>query len=139
VNRVKVGFFSLSDRGESDEDADDGAYLAWHQLDHMPEQYQLPGVVHGQRWVSNEACRAARVAASGVFEHVHHVVLYLMGDPVEQTLDFFDLGSRLAQLGRFPGAVDGGGVARRPGHAVAGRPLRLPGPMDLAGRPLSII
>jgi hypothetical protein len=103
VNRVKVGFFSLSDRGECDDDADDGAYLAWHQLDHMPEQYQLPGVVHGQRWVSNEACRAAPVAASGVFEHVHHVVLYLMGDPVEQTLDdFFDLGSRLAELGRFP-------------------------------------
>jgi hypothetical protein len=37
-----------------------------------------------------------------VFEDVHHVVLYLMGDPVEQTLDdFFDLGSRLAHLGRF--------------------------------------
>jgi hypothetical protein len=102
VNRVKVGFFSVSDRGESDDDADDRAYLAWHQLDHMPEQYQLAGMVHGQRWVSNDACRATRVAARGVFEHVHHVVLYLMGDPVEQTLDdFFDLGSRLAQLGRF--------------------------------------
>ncbi|HKA82676.1 MAG TPA: hypothetical protein VKD21_02360 [Acidimicrobiales bacterium] len=107
MNRVKVGFFSLSGRGGSDDDThddpDDRAYLAWHQLDHMPEQYQLPGIVHGQRWVSNEACHAARSAASGVFEDVHHVVLYLMGDPVEQTLDdFFDLGSRLAHLGRFP-------------------------------------
>ena len=107
MNRVKVGFFSVSDRGESDVDPDgdpeDRAYLAWHQLDHMPEQYQLPGLIHGQRWVSNDACRAARAGASGVFEDVHHVVLYLMGDPVEQTLDdFFDLGGRLAELGRFP-------------------------------------
>ena len=103
MNRVKVGFFSLSDRGGSDDDPDDRAYLAWHQLDHMPEQYQLPGMIHGQRWVSNGACCAARSTATGVFEHVHHVVLYLMGEPVEQTLDdFFDLGSRLAHLGRFP-------------------------------------
>jgi hypothetical protein len=103
VNRVKVGFFSASARGGSDDDADDRAYLAWHQLDHMPEQYQLPGIVHGQRWTSNDACLATRSAASGVFEDVHHVVLYLMGDPVEQTLDeIFDLGSRLAHLGRFP-------------------------------------
>jgi hypothetical protein len=103
VNRVKVGFFSVSARGGSDHDADDRGYLAWHQLDHMPEQYQLPGMIHGQRWVSNGACRAARCVASGVFEDVHHVVLYLMGDPVEQTLDdFFELGSRLAQVGRFP-------------------------------------
>jgi hypothetical protein len=103
VNRVKVGFFSVSDRGESDDDPDDRAYLAWHQLDHMPEQYQLPGIVHGERWVSNDTCRAAQATSAREFEHVQHVVLYLMGDPVEQTLDdFFDLGSRLAQLGRFP-------------------------------------
>jgi hypothetical protein len=102
VNRVKLGFFSISDAAPGGED-DDQAYLAWHQLDHMPEQYQLPGLVHGQRWVSNEACRAARAAASGVFDDVHHVVLYLMGEPVEQTLDdFFDLGARLHELGRFP-------------------------------------
>ena len=103
MNRVKVGFFSLSGPGGSDDDAGDHAYLAWHQLDHMPEQYQLPGIVHGQRWMSDDACRAARSVASGAFEDVHHVVLYLMGEPVEQTLDdFFDLGSRLAHLGRFP-------------------------------------
>ena len=79
MNRVKVGFFSVSDRGESDDDVDDRAYLAWHQLDHMPEQYQLPGIVHGQRWVSNDACRAARLTGSGAFEHVHHVVLFQSG------------------------------------------------------------
>ena len=103
MNRVKLGFFSVSARGETPGDDEDRAYLAWHQLDHMPEQYQLPGLVHGQRWVSNDACAAARAAASGIFEDVHHVVLYLMGEPVEQTLDdFFDLGARLHELGRFP-------------------------------------
>jgi hypothetical protein len=142
VNRVKLGFFSVSDRGESDDDIDDRAYLAWHQLDHMPEQYQLPGMIHGQRWVSNDACRAARAAASGVFEHVHHVVLYLMGDPVEQTIDdFFDLGSRLAHLGRFPrdlprrflgGAAAPGGARiatctrRCRGRALPTQPRHLP-------------
>jgi hypothetical protein len=102
MNRVKAGFFSVSDAAPGGE-ADDRAYLAWHQLDHMPEQYQIPGIVHGQRWVSNDSCAAARSCATGAFEHVHHVVLYLMGDPVEQTLDdFFDLGGRLAGRGRFP-------------------------------------
>jgi hypothetical protein len=103
VNRVKVGFFSLSGAGDSGDDAGDRAYLGWHQLDHMPEQYQLPGIIHGQRWMADDACLTARFNASGPFEDVRHVVLYLMGDPVDQTLDdFFDLGSRLAHLGRFP-------------------------------------
>ena len=60
MNRVKVGFFSLSGAGGYEEDAGDRAYLAWHQLDHMPEQYQLPGIIHGQRWASDDACHAAR-------------------------------------------------------------------------------
>lgn len=99
MNRVKLGFFSLSGTSPS---GDDREYLAWHQLDHMPEQYQLPGLIHGHRWASNGACHAARVVAAGAFGDVHHVVLYLMGEPVQQTLDdFFDLGGRLAELGRF--------------------------------------
>ena len=93
MNRVKVGFFSLSDRGGSDDDPDDRAYLAWHQLDHMPEQYQLPGMIHGQRWVSNRACCAARSTATGGFEHVHHVV---DRDPAEK-------GASAASRGTFPG------------------------------------
>ena len=44
MNRVKVGFFSLSHHSPS---GDDRPYLEWHQLDHMPEQYQLPGLVLG--------------------------------------------------------------------------------------------
>ena len=34
-------------------------YNAWHQLDHLPENRALRGVLHGERWVRTPACRAA--------------------------------------------------------------------------------
>ena len=103
MNRVKVGFFSLSHPSPS---GDDRPYLEWHQLDHMPEQYQLPGLVFGQRWAATPACRAVRIADSDGWERVDHVVCYLMGSPVDQTIDdFFTLGRHLAELGRFAGAL----------------------------------
>ena len=46
--RVKAGIFSLTAPAD-----DDGSYLRWHLLDHMPEQYQLPGIVHGLRWIAD--------------------------------------------------------------------------------------
>lgn len=99
VNRAKIGFFSLSHRATS---GDDRPYLAWHQLDHMPEQYQLPGMLLGQRWASTPECRAARAVEVDSWSLVEHVVCYLMGDPVDETLDgFLTLGRHLAELGRF--------------------------------------
>jgi hypothetical protein len=69
----------------------------------MPEQYQLSGLILGQRWASTAACRAARAAEVGDWSLVEHMVLYLMGDPVEKTIDdFLDLGRHLAEMGRFP-------------------------------------
>jgi hypothetical protein len=100
MNRVKAGFFSLS---HHDTSGDDRSYLDWHQLDHMPEQYQLPGLVVGQRWASTQACRDARSAAVADWSMVEHVVLYLMGNPLDETIDeFLRLGRHLAELGRFP-------------------------------------
>jgi hypothetical protein len=100
MNRVKVGFFSLTGHSKT---GDDRPYLEWHQLDHMPEQYQLPGLVAGQRWGSTPACRAARAAETGGWSSIEHVVCYLMGSPVEETIDeFLTLGRHLAELGRFP-------------------------------------
>ncbi len=99
MNRVKVGFFSISHHSET---GDDRSYLRWHQLDHMPEQYLLPGLVLGQRWASTPACRAVRVAEVGEWSKVEHVVCYLMGNPVDETIDeFLNLGRHLAELGRF--------------------------------------
>jgi hypothetical protein len=100
VNRVAAGFFSLSHASPT---GDDRPYLEWHRLDHMPEQYGLPGIVLGQRWISTAPCRAARAAAEGEWSLVEHVVCYLMGRPLDETVDeFYRLGRHLAEVGRFP-------------------------------------
>jgi len=99
VNRVKMGFFSLTRRSSS---GDDRSYLRWHQLDHMPEQYRLPGMILGQRWASTPQCRSSRAAEVGDWSKVEHVVCYLIGDPVDRTLEeFFTLGRTLREMGRF--------------------------------------
>ena len=67
-------------------------------LDHMPEQFPLRGVVYGQRWVSTPACRAARVVDGELLAPIHYVTLYLMTDPIDETLDeFMALGRRSAR------------------------------------------
>jgi hypothetical protein len=100
ANRVKVGFFSLTHASPT---GDDRPYLEWHQLDHMPEQYQLPGLVLGQRWASTPECRRARAAEVEGWSSVEHAVCYLMGEPVDQTVDeFLHLGRELAEVGRYP-------------------------------------
>jgi hypothetical protein len=100
VNRVKAAFFSFTPPPPPD---DDGSYLRWHLLDHMPEQYQLPGIQLGLRYLADADCTAARVAASGDLELVGNLVNYLVGDPVQETHDdFMALGRRLAEMGRFP-------------------------------------
>jgi len=99
VNRVRIGYFSIS---ENPPDGDPRPYLEWHQLDHMPEQYLLPGLVFGQRWAATPACVAARAAAERDWGAARHVVCYLMGDPVDETLELFlSLGRQLGQMGRF--------------------------------------
>ncbi len=103
MNRVKIGFFSLTHHSTT---GDDRPYLRWHQLDHMPEQYRLPGLLLGQRWASTPDCRAVRAAEVDTWALVEHVVLYLMGNPVHETLDeFFMLGRHLAELGRYSHAL----------------------------------
>jgi hypothetical protein len=99
-NKVKAATMSLS---ASSPDGDDRPYLEWHQLDHLPEQYQIPGLLYGQRWASTPECRAARAFQSDRFAPTNHVVQYLFGDPVGQAVDdWFTLGARLAAVGRFP-------------------------------------
>ncbi len=98
--RVKCGVFSLSPATTPGED---GSYLRWHLLDHMPEQYQLAGLVHATRWRADTDCVSARMAGSGDLANVGNVVNYLVGDPVQRTLDdFMELGRRLGEVGRFP-------------------------------------
>jgi hypothetical protein len=99
MNKVKVGFFSFT---EITDPSEHRAYNLWHQLDHLPEQYRIPGVVHGERWVSTPACAAARLVADDSLAATHYMTLYLMSEPVDATLrEFSDLGYQLRSLGRF--------------------------------------
>ncbi|WP_428343098.1 hypothetical protein [Mycobacterium sp.] len=111
MNRVKAGIFSFTASDAGDHETD---YLRWHLLDHMPEQYQLPGIVLGSRWIADGAYPGSCIAAHERFGDLRNVVNYLVGDNVEKTLqDFVRLGSQLREMGRFP-------------HAK--RPLQLAGP-----------
>ena len=98
--RVKAGIFSLTAPAPAD---DDGRYLRWHLLDHMPEQYQLPGIVHALRWIADGAYLDHRLASDGPLGQVGNVIHYLVSDPVEETFDdFIALGRALRENGRFP-------------------------------------
>lgn len=113
MNRVKAGFFSFTAAPPAD---DDSSYLRWHLLDHMPEQYQLPGIVYGLRWIADDDYVDHRLAADGPLGRIGNAVHYLVGDPVEETFDdFVALGRALRENGRFP--------VTRPSLQVAG--LRL--------------
>jgi len=97
--KTTFGFFSFT---EITDPAEHRAYNEWHQLDHLPEQFPLPGIVYGQRWVSTPACRAARAVSDEPLDPIHYLTCYLMADPIEGTLDdFFALGKRLHELDRF--------------------------------------
>jgi hypothetical protein len=99
VAKVRVGFFSFT---EVTDPSEHGAYNEWHQLDHMPEQFPLDGVVYGQRWVSTPACRRARAVNGAALAPVHYATLYLMADPIDRTLEEFSaLGEQLHAVGRF--------------------------------------
>ncbi len=98
--RVKAAFFSLTPPPPAD---DDGSYLRWHLLDHMPEQYQLPGIQFALRYIVDGDYPDHRVAGEGPLTGIGNLVNYLVGDPVQQTHeDFMHLGPRLREMGRFP-------------------------------------
>ncbi len=97
--KVAAGFFSFT---EITDPAEHHSYNEWHQLDHMPEQFPLRGIVYGQRWVSTPACRAARAASGPLLDPIHYVTLYLMSAPIDETLKaFYDLGRALRDADRF--------------------------------------
>jgi hypothetical protein len=96
--RVAVGFFSFTEVPASAHES----YNAWHQLDHLPEQYALPGIAHGERWVASPDCVAARIVDGELLGRAQYVTLYLLGDPVESTIDAFGrLAGKLREVGRF--------------------------------------
>ena len=98
--RVKAAFFSFTPPAPPD---DDGSYLRWHLLDHMVEQYQLPGIQYALRYIADGEYLERRIVATGQLEHVGNVVNYLVGDPVQQTHDdFMDARSSPGRDGSVP-------------------------------------
>jgi hypothetical protein len=96
--RVEVGFFSFT---EVPAPAHAG-YNAWHQLDHLPEQYRIPGIAHGERWVAAPDCVAARIVDDETLGRAQYVTLYLLGQPLDATIDAFGaLARELAEEDRF--------------------------------------
>jgi hypothetical protein len=119
VGRTTYSVLSMGERAPT---GDDRSYLEWHLLDHLPEQYQLEGLLLGQRWASTPACRAARAAESDRFAPVAHVTQYLMaGEPAAVIEPFLELGARLASEGRYPVRLPSvllGGFVPVAGHAA---------------------
>jgi hypothetical protein len=109
-----LGFFSFTE--VTDPSAHE-AYNAWHQLDHLPEQFTIDGITFGQRWVRSPRCQATEVAAGGSLERFHYMTLYLLRD--EAVLPpFFALAERLRAEDRF----------------FTARRALLSGPFDVVGR-----
>lgn len=95
---VTTAFVSMSARHP---DGDDAAYLAWHGLDHAPEQRRLPSLRGALRFVSTPACRNARAAGTDRYDEVDHVMTYLFAGRGDLEA-FGALGRALAAAGRMP-------------------------------------
>lgn len=94
-------FFSFPEVIDADRHAD---YNAWHQLDHLPENLALPGVLHGQRWVRSPDCRGASgVDAEPLLSPAQYVAMYWFAEPAECSIaEWLELGATTLQLGRRP-------------------------------------
>ena len=90
-------YLSLSARHAEGRDAE---YLAWHTLDHRPEQYRLSAIRAALRLVSTPACRASRAAAEPPFDAVDHVMTYFFTDQ-DGLAGFSDLAVALRDAGRM--------------------------------------
>jgi hypothetical protein len=109
-----LGFFSFT---EITDPSGHEAYNAWHQLDHLPEQFTIDGITFGQRWVRSPRCVDAEAATGTLRGPFHYMTLYLMRD--EGCLpEFFALAKRLAAEDRF----------------FAARRALLSGPFEVAGQ-----
>jgi hypothetical protein len=95
---VTTIFASMATRHPDGADAD---YLAWHTLDHRPEQYRLASLRSSVRLVSTPACRAARAASHGHLDATDHVMTYFFSDRAGLA-GFQDLSGALRDAGRTP-------------------------------------
>lgn len=75
---------------------------AWHQLDHVPENLALPGVIWGERWVRTPDC-ARNSHAGDLLGPVQYIAQYWFRDPVDKSVaEWTALGEQSFQWGRRP-------------------------------------
>jgi hypothetical protein len=95
--KVVAGFVSFTEVDEGHH----GTYNTWHLYDHLPEQLPLPGIAWGQRWVLTPELSQSSTTKPPL-DRVHYVTLYLLAEPLGQTLEAFRaLGQRLRAADRF--------------------------------------
>lgn len=100
MNRVALAFLALTENVPSGRESE---YLEWHSMQHMPEMFSVPGLVHAARWRSTAACRKERLAQLDSLASVENVVVYLMGEPASKTYDDFrELNVTLNEKGTHP-------------------------------------
>jgi hypothetical protein len=92
-----LGFFSFTE--VTDPSAHE-AYNAWHQLDHLPEQFTIEGINFGRRWVRSPRCRAAEAATGSLLDRFHYMTLYFLRDE-SVVPEFFALAEDLHAKDRF--------------------------------------
>jgi len=95
---VTTIYVSMSERHPRGGDAE---YLAWHTLDHRPEQYRLATLRSSVRLVSTPSCRAARAASRARFDATDHVMTYFFA-AIDGLAGFYDLAVALRSAGRIP-------------------------------------
>jgi hypothetical protein len=98
---ISTAFVSLGARHPRGDDAD---YLAWHSLDHRPEQQRLSALRASLRLVSTPRCRAVRAPATGELDAVDHVMTYWFTDASGMD-GFRRLSVALRDAGRTPFVV----------------------------------
>ena len=127
--KVAAGFVSFTevDAGEH------RSYNEWHLFDHLPEQLPLPGLVWGQRWVVRPGAAAV---AEAPLDRVHYVTLYLMAEPLDDTVQgFFALARDLRAAGRFHEHRTSHLAGAAPVVSMAAAPRALVGPEVVPYRP----
>jgi hypothetical protein len=103
MSAIAAGFFSFTSTPPG---GDEEGYLRWHLLDHLPEQYTIPGIRLATRWRADDELARRRLAVRDDLAGVRHVMSYLLVEPVEATLAaFVELGGRLREEGRYPHAA----------------------------------
>lgn len=95
---VAALFVSMSARHPEGRDAD---YLAWHTLDHRPEQYRLASLRTSLRFASTPACRAARAVSSARYDALDHLMTYFFAD-LAGLEPFVALSDAIRNAGRTP-------------------------------------